>query len=282
MDIETQFYEEEGGRASNAFESTAANQNVDTNNSISANNSPKKSTLVGLNQPSGDTNVGTSTVEEHAPTQEFVEESEAESDEMYEDDFEVHEEVSQNVESQFSVSDDPEGIFSTQKKSGSQEILSPDYQRSKRPGGFEANENKETQDVIETLNPPEEDHFPGSTAVEDDFTATQVVHEEDDDVADVNGFESPIPTGSVTQIVDNDHCTNEVVEDDNGINNPPTPSTRKDVAHTDGNKSKGIAILEEELRQAKASLALEKAKCRDAIALNDRNVALKIETMGGN
>ena len=131
------------------------------------------------------------------------------------------------------------------------------------------------------MNPPEEDHFPGSTAVEDDFTATQVVHEEDDDVADVNGFESPIPTGSVTQIVDNDHCTNEVVEDDNGINNPPTPSTRKDVAHTDGNKSKGIAILEEELRQAKASLALEKAKCRDAIALNDRNVALKIETMGG-
>ena len=54
-------------------------------------------------------------MEEHAPTQEFVEESEAESDEMYEDDFEVHEEVSQNVESQFSISDDPEGIFSTQK-----------------------------------------------------------------------------------------------------------------------------------------------------------------------
>ena len=54
---------------------------------------------------------------------------------------------------------------------------------------------------------------------------------------------------------------------------------RKDVAHTDG-LSKGIAILEEELRQAKASLALEKAKCRDAIALNDRNVALKSKLWG--
>ena len=136
MDIETQFYDEEGERATQAFESTASNQNVDTNNSISTNKSPKKSTLVGLNQSSGSTNVETSAVEEHAPTQEFVEESEAESDELYEDDFEVNEEVSQDVESQFSVSDDPEGIFSTQKKSGSQEILSPGYQSSKRSGDF--------------------------------------------------------------------------------------------------------------------------------------------------
>ena len=58
--------------------------------------------------------------QELVATQEFVEdeegeESDAESDEMYEDDFEeVQGEVSPN-DTQFSLTDDPEGIFATQK-----------------------------------------------------------------------------------------------------------------------------------------------------------------------
>ena len=137
----------------------------------------------------------------------------------------------------------------------------------------------ETQDVIETINPPEEEHVPGSTAVQDDFTATQVVHEEEDDDADVDDLNTQMPSSSVTQIVDNDHHTNEVADDENGINNPAMPQTSTDVAYTESDRAKGIGILEEELKQAKASLAAEKAKCRDAIALNNRNAALKIESM---
>ena len=72
---------------------------------------------------------------------------------------------------------------------------------------------------------------------------------------------------------------NEVAEDKNGINNPVTPQTGTDVAHTAGHEAKNIGILEEELKQAKASLTAEKAKCREAIALNTNDAALKIESM---
>ena len=116
-------------------------------------------------------------------------------------------------------------------------------------------------------------------AIEDDFTATQVVHEEEDDDADVNDLNTQMPSDSVTQIVDNDPHTNEVADDENGINNPVMPQKSTDVAYTESDRAKGIGILEEELKQAKASLAAEKAKCRDAIALNNRNAALKIESM---
>ena len=145
--------------------------------------------------------------QELVATQEFVEdeegeESDAESDEMYEDDFEEVQGKSVQMTIQFSLTDDPEGIFATQKDlNNTQHDAITTHQDSSPAVVAKEQDNDETQNYDTTLNyeEKEEEVQHNNNNVEDDFNATQVVQDDDDDEEDEDEIEID---GGATQVFD--------------------------------------------------------------------------------